>query len=795
MKNDRSSRELSEILSDLAREEDRLGEALQLAEDHLLAEPGDTDILEWRIRLLEQMGRSDEALVAFDRYKTAILARQPGSPHRWQELGFALYRQAEVCRALGRREEARRLILEAVTRIGSFADHTAWMTAARWFWDDGEFDGAGRLWYDVMFKSNADVGLAAEILETTTALGDEHKHDWVWLARMRATLTVPARRRERIETMFQRVAHQPLAWRIRARARALADDLDGASTDLDRYLESGGDPRAQLWRAELNHQMGRAHGLEQIVWNRTPEAGARDYYAAGCDVAEFIEELQQEGEYVGADDFARARRVEAEVYKLGAERFEHYFRTGDGNSEDADPHVYAMLCNNLGSSWGINQERYLEGIAWHDKGWAVSPFWEQYSNRLRNQLHARQWAGVIESYEVLRRAFGRNWGYEKRLNGVGYAYDQLGRHGDVLTLYDEFADWCWGFETNWLEFDEEESQIGLVLRAAKAAAHEGRDDLLREITGRLLASDRLTTNMAGFLAKVWADRGDPAEAERCRQALIPQEPSAVPDAQRLPDLQTLQRIHDGVLLNSGYGALTLAAGDEQAWHFVVTRYLAPADGGPFCPVNIEAQRGKEPGTQAWQVGLVEEPAGWLGRLGGRKVNRRVQLTRSLSGSLDAEALESADDEEIEAFWPQFLQHYERAGKIWQQMSATITIEHIRALLAELEAAGYGYGQSLDLGICLAQRSLINGREEISLCFDRLRDGDPARPGKACDFYYYRYQIAGTEEKPVLCYMYQDKNLQAAEDIEPSAPDLALASLDHVQRMMRRLERWRRQRKG
>lgn len=87
------------------------------------------------------------------------------------------------------------------------------------------------------------------------------------------------------------------------------------------------------------------------MWKRTSEAGARDYYAAGCDVAEFIEELQQEGEYVGADDFARARRVEAEVYKLGAERFEHYFRTGDGNSEDADPHVYAMLCNNLGSSW------------------------------------------------------------------------------------------------------------------------------------------------------------------------------------------------------------------------------------------------------------------------------------------------------------------------------------------------------------------------------------------------------------------------------------------------------------
>ncbi|WP_379068472.1 tetratricopeptide repeat protein [Mesorhizobium sp. UC74_2] len=795
MKSDRSSRALSEILRDLAGEESGLAEALRLAEAHLAGEPGDTEILEWRIRLLEQMGRGEEAMTAFEPYKAAILARQPESPHRWQELGFALYWQAGICRDLGRREEARRLVLEAVTRIGSFADHTAWMTAARWFWEDGEFDGAGRLWYDVMFRSNADVGLATEILKTTTALGDEHSHDWVWLARMRATLTVPAQRRERIEAMFRRVEHQPLAWRIRARARAMADDLDGASVDLDRYLEFGGDPRAQLWRAQLNHLMGRAHGLEQIVWKRTSEAGARDYYAAGCDVAEFIEELQQEGEYVGADDFARARRVEAEVYKLGAERFEHYFRTGDGNSEDADPHVYAMLCNNLGSSWGINQERYLEGIAWHDKGWAVSPFWEQYSNRLRNQLHARQWAGVIESYDVLRRSFGTNWGYEKRLNGVGYAYDQLGRHGDVVALYDEFADWCWAFETGRLEFDEEENQIGLVLRAAKAAAHQGRDDLLRDITERLLASDRLTPNMAEFLATVWTDHGDQAEAERCRQALIPQEPPAMSDAARLPDLETLQGIHDGLLLNSGYGALTLAAEDERDWHFVVTRYLAPANGDAFCPVNIEAQRGPEPGGRAWQVGQVEERAGWLGRLGGRKVDRRVQLTRSTTGSLDADALQNADEAEIAAFWPQFLQRYDRAGKIWQQLSATITIEHVRALLAELEAAGHGYGQSLDLGMCMIQRSLINGRQEISLCFDRLRDGDPARPGKACDFYYYRYQIAGTEGEPVLCYMYQDKNHQAARDIEPGDPDLALASLDHFRRMTRRLEGWRRQRNG
>ncbi|WP_174374886.1 hypothetical protein [Agrobacterium tumefaciens] len=795
MKNDKSSQGLSEILRDLVQEGGQLAEALRLTEAHLASAPDDTDILEWHIRVLEQMDRSEEALVAFEPYKTAVLGREPESPHRWQKLGFALFRQAEICRALGRKEEARHLVLEAVTRIGSFSDHTAWMTAARWFWDDGEFNGAGRLWYDIMFRSNADDGLAAKILETTTTLGDEHNHDWVWLARMRATLAARERRRERIEAMFLRVAHQPLAWRIRARARAMADDLDAASADLDHYLELGGDPRAQVWRAQLNHQMGHAHGLEQIVWNRTSDAGARDYYAAGCDVMGFIEELQEEGQYVGAEDFARARRVEAEVYKLGAERFEHYFATGEGNSEDADPHVYAMLCNNLGSSWGINQERYLEGIAWHDKGWAVSPFWEQYSNRLRNQLHARQWAGVIESYEVLRQAFGRGWQYEKRLNGVGYAYDQLGRHGDVLALYDEFADWCWTFETNSLEFDEEENQIGLLLRAAKAAVHEGRNDLLREITHRLRASDRLTPNMADFLATAWADHGDPAEAQLCRQALTPPEPPAMPDMPRLPDLVTLQRIHDGVPLNSGYGALTLTAEDEQGWHFTVTRYLAPANGDAFCPVNIEAQRGQEPGTLAWQVGQVEEPAGWLARLGGRKINRRVQLTRSPTGSPDAEALQTADEAEIEAFWPQFLRRYERADNIWQQLSGTITIEQIRVLLAELEAAGYDYDQSLNLGICTVQRTLINGRQEISLCFDRLRDGDPARPGKACDFYYHRYQIAGTEEEPVLCYMYQDKNHQTARDVEPSDSDLALASLAHFRRMMRRLERHRKLQKS
>ncbi|NTI64174.1 hypothetical protein G6L85_21915 [Agrobacterium rhizogenes] len=261
---------------------------------------------------------------------------------------------------------------------------------------------------------------------------------------------------------------------------------------------------------------------------------------------------------------------------------------------------------------------------------------------------------------------------------------------------------------------------------------------------------------------------------------------------RLPDLDTLQRIHDGVPLNSGYGALTLAAEDEQDWNFVVTRYLAPANGDAYCPINIEAQRGQEPGTLAWQAAQVEERAGWLARLDGRKVNRRIQFTRSPTGLLDAEALQTADEAERETLWPQFLQRYERADKIWQQLSAAITIEHIRALLAELETAGYDYDQSLNLGICLVQRSLINGRQEISLCFDRLRDGDPARSGKACDFYYYRYQIAGMEEKPVLCYMYQDKNHQTVRDIEPSDPDLALASFDRFQRMMRRLEQWRKQ---
>ncbi|NTI51013.1 hypothetical protein G6L94_22080 [Agrobacterium rhizogenes] len=78
----------------------------------------------------------------------------------------------------------------------------------------------------------------------------------------------------------------------------------------------------------------------------------------------------------------------------------------------------------------------------------------------------------------------------------------------------------------------------------------------------MLASDRLTPNMASFLAAVWADHGEPAEAARCRQALTPPEPPATPDVPRLPDLDTLQRIHDGVPLNSGYGALTLAAEDE-----------------------------------------------------------------------------------------------------------------------------------------------------------------------------------------------------------------------------------------
>lgn len=793
MQDSASSEELSEVLRDLADTDGKPVEALALAEAHLALKPDDAGILEWRIRLLEQMGRGEEALAAFEAYKAAILAQQPESPLRWQQLGFALYWQAGIFRALGRKEEARHLILEAVARIGSFVDHPAWLTAAQWLWDDGEYDGAGRLWHDAMFKGCAGDVLAPKVLDITAKLGEGHRHEWVWLARMRAMLGGSEQARERIEAMFHHVEHQPMAWRIRARARAMAGALDEASADLDHYLELGGDPRAQIWRVQLDHHRGRKHGLEQLVWHETPDAGGRDYYAAGCDVMEFIEELQGEGHYVGADDFARARRVEAEVYKLGAARFEHYFATGEGNSEDADPHVFAMLCNNLGASWGIRQERFLEGIAWHDKGWAVSPFWEQYSNRLRNQLHARQWQGVVESYEVLRQAFGTAWDFQLRLNGVGYAYDQLGRHDDVLALYEEFAGWCWQFETDMPEVEEEENQIGLVLRAAKAAAHVGRDGLLREITARLLASDRLTHNMATFLAEIWTDQGDPAEAERCRRAIAPAEPPILSVTPDLPDLETLRRIHDGVPLNSGYGALTLAAGDEEAWHFVTTRYLAPASGGPFCPVSIEVQRGSAPGVPSWQVSQVEEQAGWLARLGGRRVNWRVQFTRSATGSSDDGAIQSADEAEIKVFWPEFLQRYLRADQIWQQLSATVTIERIEALLAELEAAGYNYGRWLSLGTCQVSRTFINGRQELTLCFDRCRDGDPARPNRQCDFYYYRYQIGETEKGSFLSHVYQDKNNERARDIEPSDPDLALTSLDHFQRMTHRLERWRKDR--
>lgn len=800
MQDSASSEELSEVLRDLADTDGKPAEALALAEAHLAREPGDADILGWRIRLLERMGRRDEARAAFEPYKAAILSRQPQTLHRWQELGFALHWQARICRALGRKEEARQLILEAVARIGSFLDHPAWLEAAQWLWEDGHHDAAGRLWHDAMFKGCGGDAMAAPVLEATAELGDDHAHDWVWLARMRAMLSggpglSEQAALERIETMFRHVEHQPMAWRIRARARARSGDLEAASADLDHYLALGGDPRAQIWRVQLDHHIGREHGLEQVVWKRVPDAGGRDYYAAGCDVMEFIEELQAEGFYTGADDFARARLVEAEVYKLGAERFEHYFATGEGNSEDADPHVYAMLCNNLGTSWGIRQERFLEGIAWHDKGWAASQFWEQYSNRLRNQLHAGQWQGVVESYEVLRRTFGTSWDFQLRLNGVAHAYDQLGRHDDVLALYEEFADWCWQFEAAAPEVEEEENQIGLLLRTAKAAARRGRDDLLREVTGRLLASDRLTPNMATFLAEVWTDHGDPAEAARCRQAIAPSEPPALQATPELPDFETLQRIHQGVLLNSGYGALTLAAADEDDWHFVTKRYLPSAGGGSYWPVAIEAQRGPEPGVPTWQASLVEEQAGWLARLGGRKVNRRVQLSHCPTGPSDDGELQGADETQIKAFWPEFLRRYHRADQIWRQLSATITIERIKALLAELEAAGYEYGHWLSLGTCQLRRTLINGRQELSLCFDRCRDGDPARPNRQCDFYYYRYQLGETEKGSFLSFIYQDKNNQSARDIEPGDPDLALASLDHFQRMTRRLERWRKDRQA
>ncbi|QTD44265.1 hypothetical protein [Ottowia testudinis] len=100
-------------------------------------------------------------------------------------------------------------------------------------------------------------------------------------------------------------------------------------------------------------------------------------------------------------------------HRLGLQRFESFFATGQGLFRDGDAHVYSMLCNNLGIELRtLGVEHVDEAIALHRKGLATSPFAEHLNSIMRCHKLAGRHAELIDAAEELWR-FSEQYGFSR----------------------------------------------------------------------------------------------------------------------------------------------------------------------------------------------------------------------------------------------------------------------------------------------------------------------------------------------------------------------------------------------
>ena len=749
-----------------------------------------------------------EAMDGYERQRAALLASVPRMPHHWQEAGRSLYEQAHLARRLGRHPESRALMLEAVTRLGSIALPQAWFEVADWAWEDGDHDVAGRLYHDAMFKTGGCTEEEAQrIVERLRSLGDDHGHPWVWAALMRASLGDPGEdsapeRLRAIEAMHARAGGLPAALRIRARARDNAGDLEGAAADLDACMARSADPRVPVWRALLDYRMGRPFDLEAIQWPEHPDLGGGDYYSAGCELAEVVELLQQqEGQYTGSQDLARVKAVEARAYELGAARFEHYFATGEGGPLDAEPHIYAMLCNNLAIAGGFRQEKFAQAIPWHDKGWAVSPFWEQYHGRLRCQARIGDWAGVVDSWTVLRRAFGDGWPVEQAACEVAWAFERLGQPAQVLELMDLRAAHA-GTPLSELISDVEAETRRAVLMAlgAQAAARLGQRGPVERIARELLASDRLSDGLCRHLAQAWRLLGDEAQAERCERALDTPDPHERPALAQAaaPEVAAMLGWARAPFLDDGYAVVRFAALSDDGWSFELRKDGEMGD--ETLPIYAQIRRGGDVhdgedeaplAVPTWQFGVLNEAPGLFGRLRGKAPTARLYLAHSPTGHAPPAEWTEAPIAQLPPVWAELQRRVSEADAAWQRLAAAAPLERIEATIARLHAQGVLDGRDTDLGICRIGPYLgASGGAWVGLSVDRKRDTDPTLPELAYDPYHFIYQIVPATDTGPAWVMYGfQQDAGKGRQIKPGDAALALAAARLFERALQRLQRW------
>ncbi|MDF3835477.1 tetratricopeptide repeat protein [Cupriavidus basilensis] len=507
---------------------ERYDEALVILDQLSLAQPQVVDFDCLRARLHYDRGDAQAAFAVLD----AALAKLPGlalhPAHRWSSRGVIAHRYGMLLMGMERLQEALPWLEEAALRNGlSSGEWSARLHAGLVRYRLGDYAAAGAYWYDLLYRA-PDLG-AADILGQALAYvhaAGEQAEPMLRLCLARIGLDNPelleldeaagdAFAAEQAGIVLASQPDHPQARRIRAPLRYRAGDLDGAWDDLATYQRQVPDPKAQVRELEWRHQAGEAE-----PWLRFAFAeGATDatgYYHAGVALAEFMAA-------VPAAEAALAPQL-IKGYRLGLARFEKYFATGEGGYDDADPHLYSLLCHNLAQRLEGADLR-AERIALREKGIAASEFIEHWIDLLACLEAAGQHPKAVEvAGDVLNR-----YPLERDPSNVGWVFSRLmstwkaiggaevmSAARDALAHVDARADALPVEERSQTAHALAHARAhfaGLLRNAAGGMDQHDRTDALAEIEvlqrRALLIEDAWLCNEFGL---IWRDLGAPERA-------------------------------------------------------------------------------------------------------------------------------------------------------------------------------------------------------------------------------------------------------------------------------------------
>lgn len=202
-----------------------------------------------------------------------------------------------------------------------------------------------------------------------------------------------------------------------------------------------------LWAARF-----AALPLEDALARPFPEAyGAHWCYAAGVvlDDADDLAPLMGGKKKVPAQEVREPLVVR--YYEEGLRRYEHFWATGEGRYDDANLHVYSMLCNNLAIKYRF-MGRFDEAAELHHKGLGSSPFAEHYNSLIWCSIGMENYEQTVTDAERLWH-YAQDHGYSRHeptryLPSVAFALYRLDRDDEISIWMERLDEWFSDLDTD-----------------------------------------------------------------------------------------------------------------------------------------------------------------------------------------------------------------------------------------------------------------------------------------------------------------------------------------------------------